>query len=190
MTGREEEMKNLDYDKSDRRLGWTLLGLILLWVVSGCGYHFVGGEDNIDPRIQKVFVDTFANRTSQAGLESLFRNAFIDQVLRSSRFQLAGRREEADAIIRGSIQRLNTTHLSYQTTDLAAEERVTVVMEVTLEERVSKKILWQNQNFSYYGDYPVASGSLTATETERQSAIAKLAGDAAERAYSLMLSGF
>jgi hypothetical protein len=63
-------------------------------------------------------------------------------------------------------------------------------MEITLEERVSKKILWQNQNFSYYGDYPVASGSLTATETERQSAIAKLAGDAAERAYSLMLSGF
>jgi len=176
--------------KKRRWLGRLLFGLILLGVSSGCGYHVVGGDENIDPRIQTVFVDSFSNMTSEAGLESTFRNAFADQILRGGRFQLAGRREEADAIIRGSIQRLYTSHLSYQATDLAAEERVTVVLEVTFEERVSKKVIWQNRNFSYNGDYPVASGSISTTESERKSAIVKLANDTAERVYSLMRSGF
>jgi len=183
-------MKEARYTKKRYRLVRLLFGLILLWVVAGCGYHFVGGEDNIAPGIQRVFVDSFINKTSEAGLESLFRNAFIDQVLRGGRFQLAGRREEADAIIRGNIKSLNTSHLSYQTTDLAAEERISVVMEVTFEERVSKKVIWQNRNFSYNGDYPVSSGSLSATQVGRKDALTKLSNDAAERAYSLMLSGF
>lgn len=183
-------MKQIDDNKKICRAGLSLLSLFLLLVSSGCGYRFVGGEDNINPQIRTVFVDTFANRTSEAGLESLFRNAFIDQVLRGGRFQLAGRRDEADAVIRGSIQRLDTSHLSYQTTNLAAEERLTVFLEITFEERISKRILWQNRNFSYFGDYAVASGNLSVTEAERKGALTKLAADAAERAYSLMLSGF
>jgi hypothetical protein len=184
-------MKETDCNnKKCNRLGRLLFGLILLGVCSGCGYHLVAGEDNIDPRIQKVFVDTFANKTSEAELENLFRNAFINQVLRGGRFQLAGSREEADALIRGNIQSLHTTHVSYKKTDLAAEERITVVLDVTFEERVTKKVLWQNRNFSYYADYLVTNGQLGGTEADRKSALVKLAGDVAERAYSLILSGF
>jgi hypothetical protein len=131
-----------------------------------------------------------AELTSEAGIENLFRSAFIDQILRGGRFQLAGSRDEADAIIRGNIHRLNTSHLSYRSTDLAAEERITVVMEVTFEERASKKVIWQNRNFSYHGDYTVVSGSVSATEAGRKSALTKLSNDTAERVYSLILSGF
>jgi outer membrane lipopolysaccharide assembly protein LptE/RlpB len=180
----------MDYKKYYRLGRLKLCLILLLTIISGCGYHFVGGEDNIDPSIQRVFVDSFVNRTSEAGIENLFRNAFIDQVLRGGRFQLAGRREEADAIIRGNIHRLSTSHLSYRRTDLTAEERITIVMEVTFEERVSKKILWQNRNFSYNNDYVVSSGSVSATEAGRKSALIKLSNDTAERIYSLILSGF
>jgi outer membrane lipopolysaccharide assembly protein LptE/RlpB len=172
------------------RLGWLKLYLFLLLIISGCGYHFVGGEDNIDPRIQRVFVDSFVNRTSEAGIENLFRSAFIDQVLRGGRFQLAASRDEADAIIRGNIHRLSTSHLSYRRTDLAAEQRITVIMEITFEERVSKKVLWHNRSFSQEGDYTVASGNASATEAGRKSALIKLSNDTAERVYSLILSGF
>jgi len=184
-------MKEVGCHKTRNRLVRLLVGLVLIWVSFGCGYHLAGGEDNIDPGIQKVFVDTFANRTGEAGLENLFRNAFIDQVLRGGRFQLAGRREEADALIRGNIQSLTTSHLAYRRdTDLAAEERLTVVLDITFEERASKKVIWQNRNFSYYNDYMVASGQTDMVEADRKSALVKLSNDVAERAYSLILSGF
>jgi hypothetical protein len=186
----EGKMKEADCRKTRNRLGLLLSGLILIGVCFGCGYHLAGGEDNIDPGIQKVFVDTFANRTSEAGLENLFRNAFIDQVLKGSRFQLAGRRDEADALIRGNIQSLVTSHVAYRETDLAAEERLTVVLEITFEERASKRVLWQNRKFSYYVDYVVSSGQTGLTEAYRKSALVKLSNDVAERAYSLILSGF
>lgn len=189
-SGREKAMKEMDCKKVRYRLGRLLIVLVLLWINSGCGYHLVAGEDNIDPAIQKVFVDTFANRTSEAGLENLFRSAFMDQVLRGGRFQLAGSRDEADTLIRGNIQSLTNSHLSYSKTDLAAEERVTVVLDITFEERASKKILWQTRNFSYYNDYNVVSGQTSKTEAERKSALVKLSNDVAERAYSLILSGF
>lgn len=172
-------------------LGRFLFVLILIGISFGCGYRFVSSEDNIDPRIQSVFVDSFVNRTSQAGLESLFRNAFGDQILRGGRFRLAGSREEADAIIRGSIQRLTTSPVSYHQTDFAAEETITVVLDITFEEQGSKKIIWQNRNFSYSDDYQIVSRQqLAASEVVRQSALAKMAGDVAERVYSLIRSGF
>ena len=183
-------MKGTDFGKMRRLLGLLLFGLTLSGIIAGCGYHYIGGEDNIDPGIQKVFVDSFANKTSQAGIEVLVRNAFIDQILRGGRFQLAGRRDEADAVIRGSVQSLYTAPLSYHTTDLAAEARLTIVMDIIFEERASKKTIWQSRNFSYNGDYPVTSGSLNATEASRKDALTKLSNDVAERAYSLMLSGF
>ncbi len=185
-----EAMKGMDCHRAYRRWAGFLCAVILLWMSSGCGYHLADGEDNIDPAIQKVFVDTFTNRTHEAGIENLVRSAFMDQVLRGGRFQLAGSREEADALIRGDIRSLSTSHLSYGKTDLSVEERITVVLDVTFEERTSKRILWQVRNFNYYNDYTVAGEQTNVMEIKRKSALVKLSGDAAERAYSLILSGF
>lgn len=183
-------MKGMDCQRVSGRWTGLVCALIMLWMSSGCGYHLADGEDSIDPAIQKVFVDTFTNRTSEAGIENLFRSAFMDQVLRGGRFQLAGSREEADALIRGDIRSLSTSHLSYGKTDLSVEERLTVVLDVTFEERTSKRILWQVRNFNYYNDYTVAGEQTNVMEIKRKNALVKLSGDAAERAYSLILSGF
>jgi outer membrane lipopolysaccharide assembly protein LptE/RlpB len=164
----------------------TLLTMIL--ILSGCGYGFSPGGEYIDPEVRKIFIEPFANRTSQANLEDTIRLAITDWFVRGKRFQIVDNEAQADAIFRGTVKSLTTAPLSSRTTNLAAEERMTLTLELSFEDRRTKKVIWKDANFSGTQDYPVAS--LSDTETARKNALTKLSRDTAERAYRMMMSGF
>lgn len=157
-------------------------------VLAACGYHFSPGGEYIDPDVRKVFIEPFANRTSQANLEDTIRLAITDWFVRGRRFQIVDNEAQADAIFRGTVKSLTTAPLSSRTTNLAAEERMTLTLELSFEDRRTKKVIWKDANFSGTQDYPVAS--LSNTETARKNALTKLSRDTAERAYRMMMSGF
>jgi outer membrane lipopolysaccharide assembly protein LptE/RlpB len=168
------------------------IGAAMVLALAGCGYHFSGGGENIDRSIQKVYVETFVNGTSEAGIENTFRSAFIDQFIRGGRFKLVDNKPSADAVLKGNIKGLNTSPLSHTLGSLAAEQRMAVVLELVFETTSSgeKKVLWLNKDFSVTGDYIVDTSNANATELLRKTALTKLANDTAERAYSMMMSGF
>ena len=176
--------------KSFRKIAMAATCLLLVIFLTDCGYRFSPGGENIDKSIQTVYVDNFSNRTSEANLENTLRNAFIDQFRKSSRFRLADRREEADAVLKGAINGLSVSHLSYSTADVAKEDRATLVMELIFEERRDRRIIWANSAFSWYSDFSVTQADTLRTEINRKSALDKLANDLADRAYRLMMSGF
>ncbi len=164
--------------------------LISISFLASCGYRFSPGGEHIDKGIQTVYVETFENRTSEANVENIFRNSFIDQFRKTSRFKVAETREGADAVVRGSINNLSSSHLSYTSADVAKEDRMTAVMDLVFEERVSRKIIWSNTAFSWYGDYSVSATNPATTEANKRSALSKLADDFADRAFRMMMSGF
>jgi len=163
-----------------------LIALVLL--ITGCGYYFRPAGEHIGTHIQKVFVDTFSNRTSEAYVENYLRNAFIDEFIEGRRFKLVGNPEMADAILKGSIKSLTTSHLSYDINNIAVEERVTMTMELVFEERDTEKIIWMNKNLSAMEDYRITDQ--LASESSRKDALIKLSNDTAEKVYRLMMSGF
>jgi len=163
--------------------------VLFFFLAAGCGYHFSSQGEHIDKGIQTVFVDNFSNKTSEARIENYFRNQFIDEFRKGSRFKIVDRKESSDAILRGNINRLTTSHLSYGKADLTKEDRVAVTMEVFFEERKSKKIIWNNKNLSGSEEYKVDSNPTT-TDINRRNAIKKLANDMAEKAYRYIMSGF
>jgi outer membrane lipopolysaccharide assembly protein LptE/RlpB len=165
----------------------TLILLIFLFL-SGCGYHFKPGGENIDKKIQTVFVDNFQNKTSEAYLENIFRTAFIDQFITGGRFKIVDRREIADAVFKGSIVSLSVHPLAYQKSNIAAEERVTVAMDLLFEEQSSRNIIWSYKKFSGSREYRVID--VNSKEMNRKDAFVKLSHETAERAYRLMTSGF
>ncbi len=168
----------------------AMAALCVFLLLAGCGYRFMPGGEHIDKSIQKVYVDIFANRTSEPGIENDFRSAFIDQFTKGSRFRLVDRLDLADAVLKGSIDSLSTSHLSYQSSNVAAEERMDVALNISFEDRLTKTIIWVNKNFTGRQDYAVDTANVSATQTSRKTAITKLAKDTAERAYILMMSGF
>jgi outer membrane lipopolysaccharide assembly protein LptE/RlpB len=186
-------MPSIGKDGLMKSMNWLYLrGVVLLHcvlLVAACGYSFIPDGEAIDKNIQKIFVDVFANKTSEANIENTFRTAFIDQVIQGRRFKLAGSPGEADAILKGSIESLNAAPLSLQATSLAAEDRITVVLSLTLEAQNPKKVLWANSSFSGFQDYTMGN-NLSIAQANKKNALIKLSNDTAERAYRLMMSGF
>jgi hypothetical protein len=170
------------------RLKMVALLYCLLLIVA-CGYRFIPDGEAIDKNIQKVFVDVFVNKTSEANIENTFRTAFIDQVIQGRRFKLADSPGEADAILKGTIESLTAASLSYQATNLSAEDRITVVLSLTLEAQNPKSVLWANSSFSGIQDYSMGN-NLSIAQANKKNALVKLCSDTAERAYRLMMSGF
>jgi hypothetical protein len=169
--------------------GITVVAVCLsIFLVAGCGYHFSPGGEYIDKKIRTVFIDNFANKTSEANVENTIRNSFIDQFIIGGRFALVDRRETSDAVFKGSVNSIATSPLSYQSTGLASGERLSVVMELVFEEQDTHKLIWNNKNFTATQDYTFTD--LNARNTNRGNALTKLSNDAAEKAYRLMMSGF
>jgi len=169
--------------------GITVVAIFLsVFLVAGCGYRFSPGGEFIDKKIKTVFVDNFANKTSEANFEITVRNSFIDQFIIGGRFALADRRETADAVFKGSVNSIVTSPISYQKTGLASGERLSVRMEFIFEEQDTHKLIWSNKNFTAIQDYTFTD--LNSRNTNRGNALIKLSNDTAEKAYRLMMSDF
>ena len=159
-----------------------------LWILAGCGYHFSGAGGAELSHLQTFFIDVFVNKTNEAYAANIFRNAFISRFVQAGRFKGAKSREEADFICQGTINRILTSPLSYNTANHAAEERMTATLDITCEKRETGQIIWGNRDFTGTGDYTFAGAA--SAERNRKDALLKLASDMAERAYSLMMSDF
>ena len=172
-----------------RLRGMTVIAVFLsVFFVACCGYHFSPGGEYIDKKIKTVFIDNFTNKTSEANVENTIRNSFIDQFIIGGRFTLSDRRETADAVFKGSVNSIVTSPISYQSTGLAAGERLTVAMELVFEEQDTHKLIWNDKNFTSTQDYTFTD--LNTRNTNRGNALTKLSNDSAEKAYRLMMSGF
>jgi hypothetical protein len=159
-----------------------------VFLVAGCGYRFSSGGEYIDKKIRTVFIDNFANKTSEANIENTIRSSFIDQFITGGKFALVDGREKADAVFKGSVNSIATSPLSYQRTGLASGERLTAAMELVFEEQDTHKLIWNNKNFTAIQDYTFTD--LNTRDTNRRNALIKLSNDSAEKAYRLMMSGF
>lgn len=168
---------------------WTMqcIAVLLLSLLTiGCGYHFNEIADESLNGIQKIYVGNFPNRTDQPYLENIFRNALIDQFIRGNRFQVVGDEAEADAVVRGTIQRITTSHTAYEEADLAAEENASLYVQIIFEDRETGRTIWEDRNFVGSEDYLV----LDALEDGKKKALIKLSEDMAERAYRFMIADF
>jgi len=168
------------------RLSIVCFLCVLLW---GCGYSFAPRGESIDSRIQKIYVKSFGNKTSQAELEDYLRKALIEQFLQNSRFQVVNSMESADAVVEGDVVNFYTTSLARGRNNLAAEERATMVINVSFREIASGKTLWSGRQIKDSVDYSL-SEDINFLPAARTQALMKLANDMAEKAFNLMMSGF
>jgi len=158
-------------------------------VLFGCGYSVTSRGEFFDKHIQKVYVESFSNKTAQAEIENYFRTAFINQFIQNSRFKIVPSVDNADAIVRGKILNLNTSPLSYIKSGLAAEERTTITLDLTFEDTANSKIIWNTNNMTQSVDYKL-NDDINLLPSARKQALRKLANDMAEKAFNLMMSGF
>ncbi len=183
-------MKKTTFLKTYNRTLPALHAVVLAFVlvIAGCGYSFSPRGETIDPAIRNIYVEPFGNKTAQADAENIMRTAFIDQVIQNSRFRAVENSAKADALISGNVVGLNTVTLSYRQDILAAEERMTALLEVVFREKETGKIIWASPRLAGTVDYKVSDAANPLPF--RKQALRKLSADMAERAFNMMLSNF
>ena len=177
-----------------KKQNWILfikIGLICLFAfcLLSCGYSFAPQGKYIDKRIQKVYVESFGNKTAQAEIENYVRTAFINQFIQFSRLKVVENIESADATIKGTVLNINTAPLAYGSNTLVTQERVKMALELTFQEKESGKTIWSSKSITGTVDYTLEN-DINLLPVDRKNAFIKLSNDLAEKAFNLMMAGF
>ena len=136
----------------------ALLGAALLSLSSpGCGYALVGaGKGTLPEEIRTVFVRTFVNETTRVGLEQLLTDAVLRELSARSRLKPASKESVADAELKGRLVSYGVQAVRFDDAGRALEYEISVTATVTLTERATDKVLFENPSFSFRQPYKVA----------------------------------
>lgn len=132
-------------------LRWAaLLGL----VTAACGYSF---RSPVPAHLNTVYIPTFENETREFQLTQQLTESVINEFLGESRLRLVSSEEEADLIVRGTITDYQEEALSYDPGQAANPDvfsrRVLLTVDLTLEDRVEDRTMWENPNLTEWGEF-------------------------------------
>lgn len=127
---------------------------ILLFGVSGCGYHTLGAATHLPPNIKTLSVPVFANRTESYHTETAMTNAVIREFATRTRFRITPNANAgADAVLQGTILKELIAPLTYNAaTQQSSSFLITIVASVKLSDH-DGKVLYQNNNYVYREQY-------------------------------------
>jgi len=166
----------------------TLIYLLFIFGIAGCGYHFIGQKSEVLAGIHSIAIPYFSNKSFEAGLESYLTEALVDEFVKSRLIPIVDE-SGADAVIRGQIENFREFVISYDRNDRALEYRALVSLDVTLEEKDTGKVLWRNKELFHFEDYGV-SPEIAITEANKGKAIKRIAAEMAERIHDSIIEGF
>ncbi|HIJ90759.1 MAG: LPS assembly lipoprotein LptE [Desulfobulbaceae bacterium] len=156
--------------------------LLLLMIVSGCGYH----NPNMLPpekqgRIFKLHIPLWPNPTNEIRLASDIHNALQDWLGQSKQFTLVNNAGEADYVLNGKINSVSYTGRSYDAKDRALALNATLNVGYTVTETSTGKTAWQD-NFALAETYSLQ------TDAHKKQALETLVNNLAEKIYIRLYS--
>ena len=123
-------------------------------IAAACGYSF---RSPVPAHLNTVYVPTFENETREFQLTQQLTESVINEFLSESRLHLVSSEEEADLVVRGTITDYQEEALSYDPGQAANPDvfsrRVLLAVDITLEDRVEERTLWENPNLVEWGEF-------------------------------------
>jgi outer membrane lipopolysaccharide assembly protein LptE/RlpB len=169
----------------------ALIFLPLLVLLSGCGYALVGrGNNLLPPAVHTIQVPAFINRTTRVELEQRVTQAVADEFVSRGRLRLVTQPNEADVILKGSIDSFGINPIAFNTQGRATQYQISITANITLvDHRNEDKVLWKNDQYRFTENYQIdiASGDTFDQETR---AIREIAVRFAETLVTNLLEGF
>jgi hypothetical protein len=115
-------------------------------------------KNQLPARIKTVAVPAFQNNALRYKVQSRFTAAVIDELVHRGRgLRVQGDREGADAVIEGVIKTFNFTGVLLDDAGRARIFEVTIVAAVTVRDQGENRVLYDNQNFFFRGEYEFAN---------------------------------
>jgi hypothetical protein len=133
--------------------------LLVLFFVSGFAECYKPVTKNQLPaRIKTVAVPAFQNNALRYKIESRFTEAVVNELIHRGRgLRVQGQREGADAVIEGVIKSFSYSGVLLDDKGRARIFEVTVEAAVTVRDQTENRVLYDNQNFVFRGEYEFAN---------------------------------
>ena len=164
---------------------------LMLFFVSGFAECYKPVTKNQLPsRIRTVAVPAFQNNALRYKIEHRFTEAVINEIVRRGRhLRVQGEREGADAVIDGVIKSFNFSGVLLDERGRARIFEVTISAAVTVRDQVENRVLYDNQNFVFRGEFEFANDPRTFFN-EEDPAVERMARSFAESIVSTLINGF
>lgn len=133
--------------------------VVLLFFVTGFAECYKPVTKNQLPsRIKTVAVPAFQNDALRYKVESRFTEAVVNELIRRGRgLRVQGSREGADAVIEGVIKSFSYGGVLLDDRGRARIFEVTIEAAVTVRDQTQNRVLYDNQNFVFRGEYEFAN---------------------------------
>jgi outer membrane lipopolysaccharide assembly protein LptE/RlpB len=172
-----------------------IISLVLVLLVSSCGYHISGRGGIVPEGVRTISVPVFFNATNEPYVDVEVTQAVVEEFLTDGRLKVLNP-DEAELALRGKVVKYEVIPLSYNAQSYVQQYRVHLVVDASLEDLRSKKVLWQERGIqsNFISDYTVffATGraDITATRVAKDAAIKQASQDIAWTLRSRVLEGF
>jgi hypothetical protein len=145
-------------------------------------------KNQLPSRIKTVAVPAFQNDALRYKIESRFTGAVIDELIHRGRgLRVQGDREGADAVIEGVIRSFTFAGVLLDDKGRARIFEVTVVAAVTVRDQNENRVLYDNQNYVFRGEYEFANDPRNFF-SEEDPAVMRMARSFAESIVSTLVN--
>ncbi|MFN0111649.1 MAG: LPS assembly lipoprotein LptE [Blastocatellia bacterium] len=175
----------------NKRLRIIVYGFFLLLTCSftEC-YKPVGRGDGLPKHIKTLAIPAFQNPSLRFKVEQRFTAAVVDETLRRARaLRVVSTAEDADAVMLGTIKIFTLRPVGLDDLGRARVFEVAITIGLTVKDQTKNKILFDNQNFIFRGEYQIA-GDPTIFFSEEGPAVDRIARDFAKGVMTTILEGF
>ena len=150
-------------------------------------------KNQLPTRIRTIAVPAFQNQALRYKIEHRFTEAVINEIVRRGRgLRVQGDREGADAVIDGVIKSFSFTGVLLQSDDPNRRARifeVTITAAVTVRDQVENRVIYDNQNYIFRGEFEFTSDPRSFFN-EEDPAVQRMARSFAESVVSTLVNGF
>ncbi len=130
--------------------------ILFLFFTCSCAYKLSNKVDTLPNNVKFIFIPTFKNKTSEPLVETIFTDSLRSETLRSGYAQITNQESDSDAVMIGTITKLDTvadesvikaadTEYLPKETLLSKQAKISVTVDLVLKKKGSSEILWSGQ---------------------------------------------
>ena len=147
-------------------------------------------RSGLPSHIRTVAVPAFENNALRYKIESRFTEAVINEIVRRGRgLRVQSEREGADAVVDGVIKSFYFSGVLLDERGRARIFEITISAAVTVRDQVENRVLYDNQNYVFRGEFEFAGDPRTFFN-EEDPAVQRIARSFAESLISTLINGF
>ncbi|HEY8204279.1 MAG TPA: LptE family protein [Pyrinomonadaceae bacterium] len=147
-------------------------------------------KNQLPPHIKTVAVPAFQNQALRFKIEDRFTGAVMNELIRRGHgLRVQSEREGADAVIDGVVKSFNFSGVLLDDKGRARIFEVTITAAVTVRDQHENRVLYDNQNFVFRGEFEFANDPRNFFN-EEDPAVMRMARSFAESIVSTLVNGF